>query len=512
LAVADVTAVRLQRLTIDADPAVQGLIAVSIAGRVRRGQVLDCDISAACGISTPSSSTAASAIGKVLIDELRIEDSRFDCLMAAVDLHIEPKFPPVVFVHRNRIRSDALGIRLTGGGSGGGAANISANQITVGTDGIVADLHGLRILENDIACGSDKAAAPGRGIVVASVGEPSAASAGACRIVGNRISGLPSVAILVTTPLTSVAVIENQIDRCGGGIWVGGHIGLGNAVINGNELTNIDNLAVTGSPDLLAGISVSNAQQATVNGNGIVRFGVAPTALDKITMAAVLVQQCTAVRVAENRLIEIGPEKTYTGTVLGIGIGCPTGSLQVEANRITQTPQAHGGTWVAILVIPQPNIAGGGLVTGPSAALVLSISALAGQAVTAAAAPATTVKPLLPVAVVQRNDVESAGTQPVVLVWTGSCDFSHNQINRSGQHRDDSGADILLVTNRSSVVGGNHISGPMGAVSIRLAQQGTSYTVLGNITSGGLQILAGGAPPAPLGLPWGPLNAKGAST
>jgi hypothetical protein len=179
----------------------------------------------------------------------------------------------------------------------------------------------------------------------------------------------------------------------------------------------------------------------------------------------------------------------------------------VEANRIAHASHAHGGTWVAILVIPQPNIAAGVLETGLSTSHALSISALAGQAVTAATAPATAVQKLLPAAVVQRNDVESAGTQPVVLVWTGSCDFSHNQINRNGQHRDGSGADVLLVTNRASVVGCNHISGPNRAVSIRLAPHGTAHTVLGNITSGGIQIQAIGAPPAPLGLPWGPLNA-----
>ena len=519
ISVADATAVRLQALQIVGDPAVPNLVAVSLTGQVTRAQVLDCDIAAAFGIATRNLADATGAQSRVFVADLHIADNRLACGAAAVDMSIDPKLVPVVRLLRNQVRAGALGIRLGGGSDGGGTTEISGNRVSVANDGIVVDLHGARILENDVAWSGGDATAPGRGIVVASNIQFADASAGNCRIVGNRLDGFPAAAITVTTPLTSTEILQNQITRCGSGILVGGTIALGDVAIVGNQVADLDAVVAASKPALLAGISVLNVQQVRVAGNAVARLG-AKTAPNKFTMVAVLVQRCTSVRVEGNALRDIGPQIAYSGTVLGVCVSSPAGSLHVEGNRVAQTvlteqvPPAPTPSWLGIVVIPQEAVFGSAFATLTNAVGDISIAALSGLGVGGSSAPGAVLAPAatIPIAataVVLRNDVVSRRTQPAILVLAGSCDFSNNQCLRDTLLGDAAGADVLLSTNRALVVGGNHVIGPKGAASIRLVPPGNSFTVIGNITSGGIQVQAAGLPPAQLGLPWEPLNVYG---
>ena len=400
-------------------------------------------------------------------------------------------------------------IRVMGTVADGAPLNIRSNTIQTNGDGIVVAADNARITDNDIT-----AVNPGRGGNGIVLTEASGNEGGIdrCQVLGNRITPLGGAGIFITnTHLRSAMIKQNIIDSVsGGGITMDAESSADDLTMENNQVRNVASTN-TGTGETLTAIRILNTQNAVVVGNTI--DGVAVEAIGDPSRAGIQVVASRSIRIAGNELVHIGPAETggpgvvqIGGTATGIDLFAPFDHTDVTHNTVkrsrTRPNNPDPCSWFAVRIRPVVNqfpfTDRFTLLPADDAGNILHVTVARlfilprGQEITA----------------IRGNLLESHdSTASLVSVGQGTCVFTDNRcVTSFGPLADFSPAEVsvALAVGRA-IVSNNYVEAPpLRTIPIRLNPPSDAlnfFTVLGNITSGAIQI-----GDAPLPDRWAELN------
>ena len=340
---------------------------------------------------------------------------------------------------------------------------------------IVCSANQARISNNQISADSKN---PGRdGIVL------DGTAIYGSHVVGNHINGLSGTGILIKGPtsLLETIIAQNQLLNLGGtGILKEQGSAVVDLNITGNSLARVAldkaQLAPFSSP--LGGI-VLLASSFNINVSENVIEVVGPNA--NASRAGIRLNVGADVRIAGNRIVDIGPHGVVDFSA-GIFVGIIVGRVDIVDNEVRRAS-----------ILPANS-------TDTSQWITLLIGVVVGDVN------------------VRGNLLESFGSIPTVaLLFARSCIFSNNQCFLDNPASAQLPRLVVLLgaspklTAGAIIASGNFVQVPMlpnlGAgsppvMNLNPANVSKSLTVLGNITSGRIEV--GGSPLA--AVPWGPLN------
>lgn len=406
----------------------------------------------------------------------------------------------------------AEGVAAEAGAPGPAQAIVDRNFVSFGFgEGIVVGVEMAQVSDNNLAgVGTERAFA---GAAVAAIGAGPDHSAESLRVAGNRIVDAPRAAVSVACEVRDLDVSGNLVSRPGRvGIAMEDEASADAALVEANQLRDV-------APELNeqksepAGIRLVAARRAVVVGNAVSR--VATRATDEAQRRGIQVIGASAVRIADNTLVGIGPLSSFAGTAVGIDVLSGAGRVDVSGNEVSRaegtTLGAAGSEWQALRLgdpvfasIPLSEL-DLGLIQFPSFGFFafsnpLSYFLLADDVRVLVSGLTLIYLPQLPEEITVRgNHLHATGRVPAALVNTeGTCVFSENHVHRSGE-RD---APAALLRAGTLIVQGNSASTPRGSAISLIATKDT-FTALGNVSSDGI-LLKG----AQLPDPWRPLNAS----
>jgi hypothetical protein len=410
-----------------------------------------------------------------------MRDNEMECTSAGV-LFTDPKidggsFLEVVFAD-NAVASP-IGFQLSGHGLD---IAVERNSFVVNSNStfspspvnaaIVCSANQARIIHNQIS-GDGKN--PGRdGIIL------DGKTIHGTHIAGNHINNLSGLGILATagTVLADTIISQNQLLNLGGSgmVLVNGSRAI-DLHITGNLIANVG-LARGATADL-AGIELTGTVlNLNVSENVIEHVGSGNTASS--ARFGIRLNRGSAVRIEGNRIVDIGPPGAVTLSA-GILLLVLTGRVDISDNEVRRASVTPSNSADA----------------SPSGALLVG---LVGGDVN-----------------IRGNLLESFGSlSTVVLLLARSCIFANNQC-----FLDNAAASnltklaVLLGANPTAAAGAiaassnfvqvpippNASGAPPVVVSLNPGNATNALTVLGNITSGRIQVDG-----APLAAPWLPLN------
>jgi hypothetical protein len=329
-----------------------------------------------------------------------------------------------------------------------------------------------------------------------------------CQILANQVTGFSLAAIVIGSPTRDLIVKLNIIDGCGNGIISADDANAGSVSIENNHLRNITGITVGGDAGgtEAVGIGVLRAEAATIAGNTIRALGVQ---IQRSTLtAAILTFGVLHSRVSDNEVTEVATSD-FLGVIAGIMLRAPFLQFEIASNLIRRDPvpvaQPGRGEWFAVLAADldqqSPVVRTGRLSTvrlDATRVLVvgagrLYVASLAGAAATDVAEQAR--------GSILGNVLNARGTSPAVRVMAaGECLFNDNRVELRGSGDRLAG---VSVSTSVAIVNANRVRG--GDPSIQLIGGASSKTaaVLGNITTGAIEIPGGLTPP------WDALNLRG---
>ncbi|HKD84303.1 MAG TPA: DUF6519 domain-containing protein [Terriglobales bacterium] len=307
------------------------------------------------------------------------------------------------------------------------------------------------------------------------LGSPSSSSSlYGCQITGNHISGLVGIGVsmLDRTLMLETLIAQNQLLNLGG-----------NGIVMAGEALDIDILAnsiafvgqLPVADAIIAGIELRAVINGNLSENKIEVLG-PPAVAGKSSRRAIFVTLGSEVRIAGNRIADIGPTAVVSAGILAVVLG----RLDVSDNDVRRA------------TIPPAQ---------PDQSIWLALAA-AGVAVN-----------------VQGNLLESFGGTPqaaatVIISAQQGCTFSNNQCFLDDPSGGNSPVLVTSITAQAIIASGNLVKGPTlftsGAPappSLALNVPATKIlpmTAVGNITSNGIFVNN-----SPLAAPWAPLNVQG---
>lgn len=512
----------LQRLVILAFSASTSNSAIGLSGAVVGATIRENLLMAQSGIHagevksdvplTTGLNSTSSPSGFLLSALLRIENNVFVCAQHAVDLS-----GMVIHLMRHDIcGNDMMGcgkaaIKLLGVGGSGSTMRLMDNNIAGSSHGIVTGISGLWIERNKLTATRKRGAqtATGSGIVLM----PGLNSRGIdeCQILANQIRGYAHGGIVVSAPTVELLIKLNIISHCGLGIVIEDTANTVNVSVENNHLHDID--AGDDANKRTVGISLARANSGAICGNIISRVGMSLSPAPLV--AGILVVSVDRLRVAGNSLVDIGPDTDLDRHLsAGVMVRAPFQKVDIVHNQIDREtkPQAQmTGRFSALLIDELTGLSNTG-----SAANFESDADVSGQ-VTANAAGATVIFGMQRMYLnkgydnatvgndvanaasvsVLGNTINSRGSLAGVRIRArGDCLFSDNHCDcRVGNH------DAVLLVCETSIVNANRVRG--GEISIHIQGKSKRATVLGNITTGSIDL------DGPLGAPWADLNVRG---
>ena len=327
----------------------------------------------------------------------------------------------------------------------------------------------------------------------------------------NRISGPGSRAVAVRDRCVSLRVEENRIDgMTQAGIEADTRLPIRDLLIAGNDLTRVAEIVEQGGVER-AGIRVHGCERAEIRENRLAVLGRrvgAESALRGIEVAGV-----ADARICDNVISDLGPEGAFQGEVVGIEAFAPFDRLDVMDNAVRPPELREGGrrsTFFALRIEDSDRKGEGGrIIRVESSGRTFAVSGLRlvpARLVAAIFVPAILIeldpvgddKELLgPVFSVHGNRLEAAGGEPAVDVRLrrsrGAVNDNHVQLLTPG------GTAAVHVVVATLVFDANIVD-VRAKVAVEL-DVGGPFTVLGNITSGPIELNGG-----PLPAPWDVLN------
>jgi hypothetical protein len=297
----------------------------------------------------------------------------------------------------------------------------------------------------------------------------------------------------------------NIVQRCGNGIVCDGEAQGGQVAIENNQVSDIGS-ANAGPDTEVIGISVFRADAAAIAGNTVQRIGV--NAANAALRAGIAASASTRLRIAGNQVTDIAPPGSFqNGLGVGVLVRPPFLQAEVSHNQVDREsqPLSQGDGRFSALQIGESTT--GGTISHLGKFMTLRVNAtttvtlgakrpFVTQAVLGT--PATGAAAAIPVsASVLGNTLGSRGLLPAVqVVAPGDCLFSDNRCEMRGA------ANIAVaLQGEATIVNANRVRG--GELSIRIGGNTKNATVLGNITTGTIDL--GG----PLPAPWNQLNVRG---
>ena len=507
IAVRTVLGMTLQRLVVAVLGGNDGRsAAIALAGAVIGTTIRDNLLIAPVGVLANEPVPAGQANSVMVSALLRIEDNVLWCQRMAVSLAGLCAHLMATRIGANEIFGCRQGaLTLLGLAAPGASMQVRGNSINVSGPGVTAGVNGLWIADNELvgATQGTSAALNGAGIHLRTGLDPTGADA--CQILSNQISGFDDAGILIESPVASLIVKLNIVRHCGNGIVSQGEAKGGSVAIENNQIDDIGGTRADGAPEVV-GIGVLRAESATVAGNTLRRIGrLATQALLRVGVLANAVQRA---RIAGNDVMDIGPPGNFNdnGFAVGILVGSPFAELEVCQNQVDRDAvplNQGGGRFLALWVDePGPNQTRSqvGLMTTirVDASTTLTLGAgrpIIGRAGSFDAAGAVIVRGAN--ASVLGNALRARGTAPAVRVTAaGDCLFSDNRCELRGPGNKLA---VQLISG-AAIVNANRVRG--GEVSIDIESNPKTTTVLGNVTTGSIEL--GGA----LGAPWAPLNVR----
>jgi Right handed beta helix region len=431
----------------------------------------------------------ASEIG-LLTADLAILDNTLDCARRGISFD-------AVSIHAFQTRlagnlivgCDRAGINMLGWVFPGSGLDVRENEIHTSGAGIVVGTDDTRVEANHVA--PTKAGEGTDGIVLTLGFDKTGLDR--CQILGNCIVGIAGNGIHIVNAIVRSAMIKNNfIEAVGaGGIVMDDDSTADHLTIENNQVLNVAPL-VNDANIPIAGVRVVRAVHGDVSSNIII--GIGGAAVQNPSLAGIQVLASLSARIAGNQVADIGPATNFLGE--GVGIEC-TGTferLDIADNNVrrNQNPPADPdrSQWLAVLVRGPADKPGPGVGTH-FIALENTVFAFVGNKIFA-----------LPrgreIVIVQDNLCDAYGEARVVFVGgIGTLTFTGNRCLFNARR-----APVVEAAVRAAIASSNYLQGTANVPTLVLQlPEAAPFTVLGNITSGPIQV--NGATLTP---PWAPLN------
>lgn len=476
----------------------RGIAAIGLGGMLVGTIVRENLILAPTGIDRLATSPKLDEAQPLLTAELFIEDNTLACMQRGINLGGLSVHVAQTRLAGNVILSCSEGaIAMTGWVMRGSALEVHGNQIYATGPGIIIGIDEARIDSNNI---SPLQAGKGGDGIVLTLGLDTT-GINRCQLTGNRIHMMAGNGIHISGGIVNSAIIKNNFIEAvgGGGIVMNDASGGRQLVIENNQLINIARLA-NDPKTAVTGIRVVNTRLGEIVGNTI--NGVGTAAAQSPSRAGIQVINVDSARIEGNEVLFVGPLADFLQDTAAIDCAGTFARVDVINNTVRRslTPPANLGTsrWYAVRIGSLPSYGffgvGGELWFMVSGNVVYQVSA----------DNVTEVPRGKEIVGVQGNLLEAYGSAPAVsVVAGGALTLSTNRCLLS----TEGGQPVAQAQVGAVIANANYLEGTakMVALTLQLPEAGP-FTILGNITSGPIQITQGTAPPSDLQPPWAPLN------
>ncbi len=413
------------------------------------------------------------------------------------------------------------GVVMSGATLPGASVHIESNSAKVSGAGILAGLGGLWISGNKLVAApqANSKALNGAGISLQTGLNPKGGEA--CHILANQISGFEDAGVLINMPVRDLIIKLNTVQFCGNGIVFEGDSQSETAAIENNRLSDIG-LAGKAAAPLTHGISVHRVAAVALVGNSVQRVGLAPSVA---TLCAGIVALGVHRLIANgNQVFDIASpngEVRQGGAGAGIVLLAPFHHADVQHNQIDRERLPAfdgGGEWVALLADGVGDDKGITRLAGYTAVRIDAASTLVfgfksfGDGKQGDAPLRAWVQQHNGFAAAAAQDVFAGGISVlgnslggrggravVRLAVNGDCLFNDNRCELRGSANKKVAA--IQLEAETTLVNANRVRGGQPSIELRGNRDGKALTVLGNITTGGIE----GMPNEP----WERLNVRG---
>ncbi len=220
---------------------------------------------------------------------------------------------------------------------GGSRLDIAENTLRAAGDGIVAGTHDTRVCDNDI--GPAPEGSPGHGI--AAVEGILGAPLERLQVIGNRVQRVSGDGVRLATDIASAMIKQNQISETGGGgvVLVEGH-SAGQLVVENNHLLGVLALGAEASARrFLAAIHVVSAEEVSILENEVRDSGSGAELPSRL--AAIQAISCRRIRIAGNRVVNLGPAVARLPEVDAIAVLGSYESADLSGNSVYREPSVN---------------------------------------------------------------------------------------------------------------------------------------------------------------------------
>lgn len=463
--------------------------AIRLAGVALRTALRDNVLVAQAGIAGGQPEADAS----LLTADLSVRDNLLVCRDLGVDLsgHVGHVLGTSI-VANAVLRAGLCGIRLLGAVPPGHGCRVGDNDLLVGGTGVTVSGSGFTVEDNEVTGTPAGLEVRADGVLVA----PSTFGSlrGPTRISGNQLQDLGGRGVAVLTPVSSLEIGHNTVERTLHGIVMEERVRAASVAVTSNTVTDVGSREVDREDGVL-GIQVVGADRATVESNTVHGVGAAREARGE--SIAVQVLGCTESRVAGNSVDRVGLPEDGGGD-LGIAVRGRLLRTQVSGNAVRRqpvdvdedNPSGFQGLLIGAERDPrEPGVVGAKSYVIGTGTAMFAIGTHAAYAV--APRPATVT--------VDTNIVSGSGEVPTAVVGVfGEVVVTGNQLHS----RVQSSVAALHLLAIAGTVGQNRFRG--GKPSADLDVDPERLAVLGNLSSNGIAVLNG-----PLDPRWDPLNLQG---
>jgi hypothetical protein len=384
------------------------------------------------------------------------------------------------------------GIVATGFVLAGSSLDVHGNELRASGQGIVVGTSGARISANSISSGNQRT---GGDAIVLTTGMDKT-GIDQCHVIANRITNAAGIGIAIETIVESAMIKNNFIDGALlGGIVMGEKSSGQFITVENNRIANIRPQA-SSDQGAVFGVRLFDAARGEVVNNAISAVG-----LEAPSHRCVGVQlvASTAVSVAGNEIVDIGPPEGNAQTSAGVESIGAFEELDVSGNSVRRSAAASqtidSAEWYAVLIsgaqAAPPRLRG----------VTTFFSARTNTAFLFSAGRLLARLPGRQSVTLRNNLFEAYGVAEAVLIAvTGACAISDNRCVLRGREQT-----AIQGAAASAIVNANHVQGTQGriTVALKLPERGP-FTVLGNITTNAIEING-----AVLAAPWAPLNVQG---
>jgi hypothetical protein len=435
----------------------------------------------------------------VLTADLVVQDNIFECLLRGVNFDALSLHSFQTRLSRNLIAGcSQSGFNMLGWVVPGSGLDVCENELHITGAGIVVGTDDARIESNNIA---PLLSGQGTDGIILTLGFDKT-GLDRCQVLNNRVVGMAGNGIHVQSCIVHSAMIKsNYVDAVGGsGFLMDDTSTAEQLTVENNHLFNLAPLSNDANTPII-GLRVVNTIRAEIVGNALVNVGIA--AAQNPHRAGIQVVNIGSGRIDGNSVLNLGPAGDFLQDAVGIESLGTFVRLDVTNNSVRRNevfPIDPGTSqWFAIRI--QTLSATGFLAVSSNLSFVVAedlIYALIGNRLV----PLPRGREIVGL---QGNLLESYGTAPAVrVVARGALTLSTNRCLLGTAAANAAFIPPVVEGDAGAVLANtNYLEGAtkIPAMVLNLLSQNGPFTVLGNISSGEIQING-----TALAAPWAALN------